>query len=314
MQQIERYGVIALVLLLVTIVAISFWGDSKSPGFWSRLVGKNQPKKELVVQQAPLTPPASDPLPLAQDGVVATPTNALEPVMPGAQPATQPLTQAAPSAYDQIVPVASQIPTRSANTAVLPGAQPSTNAPVNAAPTANPGTSIAAPVANASLEYVVKKGDSLAKIAAATLGDESRWSEIQALNAGVSPKNLAIGQKLKLPSGASRAARTSNAPLVAKADGAGEHKIEPKKKVIEPAARTYVVKKGDSLREIAAATLGDAARWKDIVAANPGLSPNKLAVGQKLRLPTAPRGEVVATALPAAAPKSTLVASKPRVR
>lgn len=314
MQQIERYGVIALVLLLVTIVAISFWGDSKSPGFWSRLVGKNQPKKELVVQQTPPTSPAADPLPLAQDGVVATPVNALEPVMPGAQPAVQPLTQAAPSAFDQIVPVTSQIPTRSSSTAVLPGAQPSTSSPSSAVTAANPGAQFTAPAAQASLEYVVKKGDSLAKIAAAMLGDESRWSEIQALNAGVSPKNLAIGQKLKLPSGASRAARTTAAPLVAKSDGAGEHKIEAKKKPIDTGARSYVVKKGDSLREIAAATLGDAARWKDIVAANPGLQPNKLAVGQKLRLPSAPRGEVVATALPAAATKSTPVSSKPRVR
>lgn len=313
MQQIERYGVIALVLLLVTIVAISFWGDSKSPGFWSRLVGKNQPKKELVVQQAPVTAPSTDPLPLAQDGVVATPTNALEPVMPGAQPAVQPLTQAAPSAYDQIVPVASQIPTRSANTAVLPGSQPGASAPLGAAPVSNPGTSLAAPAASGALEYVVKKGDSLAKIAALTLGDESRWTEIQALNAGVSPKNLAIGQKLKLPNG-SRANRSTAAPVVAKSEPVAERKVEAKKKASDAPARSYVVKKGDSLREIAAAMLGDAARWKDIVAANPGLQPNKLAVGQKLRLPSSTRGEVVATALPAAASKSTLVEKKPRVR
>ncbi|MEY2808156.1 MAG: hypothetical protein RIR65_2573, partial [Planctomycetota bacterium] len=52
MQQIEKYGVIALVFLLVTIVAVSFWGDSKSPGFWSRLTGG---QKEEVAQAAATT-------------------------------------------------------------------------------------------------------------------------------------------------------------------------------------------------------------------------------------------------------------------
>ncbi|MBK7643637.1 MAG: hypothetical protein IPJ19_11430 [Planctomycetes bacterium] len=42
MQQIERYGVIALVFFLIMIVAVSFWGDNKSPGFWSRLTGREK--------------------------------------------------------------------------------------------------------------------------------------------------------------------------------------------------------------------------------------------------------------------------------
>src|SRR6266850_3951982 len=60
MQQIERYGVIALVFLLVTIVAVSFWGDSKSPGFWSRLTGRGAKKEATSTQMADATtPPAS---------------------------------------------------------------------------------------------------------------------------------------------------------------------------------------------------------------------------------------------------------------
>ena len=53
MQQIERYGVIALVFLLVTIVAVSFWGDSKSPGFWSRLTGKTAEEGAVEVALTP---------------------------------------------------------------------------------------------------------------------------------------------------------------------------------------------------------------------------------------------------------------------
>src|SRR4029079_1146956 len=93
MQQIERYGVIVLVFFLVTIVAVSFWGDSKSPGFWARLTGKGQPKKEqsdavakntltdqhVVDPNAPLSPQAN-PVPTVAgaqpiDGNVTTPAD-----------------------------------------------------------------------------------------------------------------------------------------------------------------------------------------------------------------------------------------------
>ena len=59
MQKIERYGVIALVFLLVTIVAVSFWGDSKSPGFWSRLTGRGAKKDAPTDQTASMIPPAN---------------------------------------------------------------------------------------------------------------------------------------------------------------------------------------------------------------------------------------------------------------
>src|SRR5690349_17007505 len=76
MQQIERYGVIALVFLLVTIVAISFWGDSKSPGFWARLTGKSQPKPEQVAKlDTPALPPQ-----------IADPNLPMSPGAPAAQP------------------------------------------------------------------------------------------------------------------------------------------------------------------------------------------------------------------------------------
>ena len=49
--------------------------------------------------------------------------------------------------------------------------------------------------------------------------------------------------------------------------------------------KTYVIKTGDTLYSISRARYGTNARVKDIEAANPGLNPNKLQVGQKINLP-----------------------------
>jgi 5'-nucleotidase len=48
---------------------------------------------------------------------------------------------------------------------------------------------------------------------------------------------------------------------------------------------TYVVKKGDTLYGIARTHYGDGKQWQKIAAANPGLSPTSLKVGQTITLP-----------------------------
>jgi 5'-nucleotidase len=48
---------------------------------------------------------------------------------------------------------------------------------------------------------------------------------------------------------------------------------------------SYVVKKGDTLYGIARAHYGDGKQWQKIMAANPGVSPSSLKVGQTLTLP-----------------------------
>ena len=51
------------------------------------------------------------------------------------------------------------------------------------------------------------------------------------------------------------------------------------------AAETYTVKPGDTLFHIAKARYGDGNLWKKIAAANPGLSPSTIKVGQKITIP-----------------------------
>ena len=54
---------------------------------------------------------------------------------------------------------------------------------------------------------------------------------------------------------------------------------------VPQAVNKYTVRRGDTLWSIALRTYGDGHRWRDIIAANPGLDPKKLRVGQTLVMP-----------------------------
>ena len=66
---------------------------------------------------------------------------------------------------------------------------------------------------------------------------------------------------------------------------------EPAAAVETPAATgapgTYTIARGDTLGEIATRLYGDATRWRVIARANPGLDPNRLLIGQVIKLPAA---------------------------
>jgi hypothetical protein len=63
-------------------------------------------------------------------------------------------------------------------------------------------------------------------------------------------------------------------------------------------ARTYVVRRGDTLRRIARARLGDAALFMRIAEYNGMRDPNRIAVGQRLEIPS--RRDLRAPRAPAA--------------
>jgi len=176
----------------------------------------------------------------------------------------------------------------------------------------------ATPVAH---EYVVQKGDSLALISRRTLGKESRWTEIAALNPGLTPKNLKVGAKLALPADslAQNDAAPQTPPATTNKKPVVQPNVQPKEKekaarIDDPSAKKvasaggYKVQKGDTLKAIARRELGEEGRWKEIVALNPGLSPAKLSVGQSLRLPTGAHEAEVATLVPSGS------SDKPRIR
>jgi nucleoid-associated protein YgaU len=298
MQQIERYGVIALVFLLVTIVAVSFWGDSKSPGFWSRLTGKGAKKDAVAAQTTPspetvaqATQP-TEPAPTTSERALApelplSPTSTPAPA-PTSPPTTPPTTMGPPAmaTYQATPPPASApnpTPAPVVQAMSKPVVAPSPRAP---APVERTMTVASVPVSSsypaASASYTVQKGDSLMRIAAKTLGSKERWTEIRDVNRGVDPHGLHVGQKLVIPASA-------------KAGADAKHVVPAKKPATAPAAEkpassstgTYLVHKGDTLKSIAERHLGSRERWKEIAAANPKIDPNHLAVGMSLKLPHA---------------------------
>lgn len=103
--------------------------------------------------------------------------------------------------------------------------------------------------------YTVQKGDTLSGIAAKY---GTTYQKIAAYNGIANPNLIRVGQEIKIPT-AGGAATT-------------------------PQAKTYTVKKGDSLWSIAAATLGNGARWPEIQKVN-SLSGTVIHPGQVLKIP-----------------------------
>jgi len=169
-----------------------------------------------------------------------------------------------------------------------PGTNVSVPSPVNTiAQVPAPIQPVSAPQAPATPdfgaggEYIVVKGDSLAKIA------KKNGVSLKALeeaNVGVKPSKLKIGQKLVIPAGGKSSTDTSvstgsGTPAVADTD-----------------EETYTVKSGDTLTKIAKA---HHVKVKQLQAAN-GLTTTKIKVGEKLKIPA--RAEAPVAPAPAPAP------------
>ncbi len=204
--------------------------------------------------RSPLDPPrkGTPSAPLASDadplGLGPTPTeldsgsnvpNASNPTNAEAKPSTS-----AESGGEQSEPV---VPAES-------NSEPKTTA----APVAKPK-----PVASTEV-YTVQDGDFLITIAEDWFGEPGRHDEIIALNPGVDPTRLQIGQMLKMP-----------------------RKSQPRTKPVDPtlAANEYRISPNDNFTKIARLLLGDEARASEIAALNPDLDPGNLQVGTVIKLP-----------------------------
>jgi len=327
MQQIERYGVIALLFMIVTFVTVSLWDGGEEETVDARTATARRPASVVHRQQ-----PGSnrfDPIrtqvpvesrPLARKHV---PLAEQRSMVPELEPSR--LADVGHTSYETSVALQESRP-RSERYTADPGRirmeRPRWNSDV---PTASGRAEVAAEdrrlretlelVKHAQPEpeagtgpretraYVVKDGDTLERIARRELGDGRRWREIQALNAGIDPRRLKIGARLLIAGEARPQA------------GSRPVSSEPKRPAPAPskvATTAYTVKRGDVLGRIAQRELGSAKLWPKIVELNPGVDPNRLHVGAVLRLPRVERP---------VAPERRLVAkadipsgSRPRIR
>ena len=184
---------------------------------------------------------------------------------------------------------------------------PDATAQNNLVPATPAATPMAAPAQTAGRTYVVKKGDSLWKIAksqSVSIGDLARANSLTKTSA------LKVGQKLQVPSAVKAEPATTatasviptstdaSAPIAAAGPVSGESQM-------------YTVKSGDSLWKIARQQNISVAAIKQ---AN-SLSGDSLKIGQKLHIPTATATATppttTASAIPSAPAVSAGIASSP---
>jgi LysM repeat protein len=127
----------------------------------------------------------------------------------------------------------------------------------------------------------VKPGDVLSVICERELGTVRRLDEVIALNPGLDPDRLFVGQKLRLPNTVTQPTLPRVVEASAPVPARELNRIRPE----SASFSTYTVRPGDVLSLIAKRELGSVRRMGEIVIANPGLDVDYLVVGQSLRMP-----------------------------
>ena len=283
MHSIERYGIVALLFLVVTVIAVLMWDGSKKKkekeassttvSAPTELGGAHRPGLPSEEQSKLTLRAESEPGPLYRDPpgperAAAAPA--------GAQPrASLPETKGPEQALEQArtrEPDSLELST--ARETAAEALTPDERALV----ASQPNSSV--PESTGTRRYSVRPGDTLSEIAQHELGSARRWKEIVSANPGLDPARLQVGREILLPVALLPVARSA-------AELASSAPADPASARTAPAspAPRWTVGKGESLWKIAQRALGDGERWREIVALNPGLDPGHLGVGTQLRLP-----------------------------
>ena len=154
--------------------------------------------------------------------------------------------------------------------------------------------------------YTIQKGDTISSV---SYKYGLRWQDVVAVNPGISPNRLRVGQVVQLPGNVDLgnvrrmpAVTTKSTPPNVSAPATQKGSA-----AVSGSSTTYVVKSGDSLSVIAQKHGIKTAELRTLN----GLKGDKIIVGQKLKVPGAAKGatDTVATAKPQAAavvaPKTT---------
>ncbi len=134
-------------------------------------------------------------------------------------------------------------------------------------------------VAATNWEYPVQSSDTIGGIAERELGSVKRQGEILALNPGVDPRALQIGQVLVMPPRTQAGAANASSASESSSTAAGSAAAKP--------GEWYVVQRGDRLSTLSKRFYKTAERWPDIWARNLSLirDPDDLPPGARIFLP-----------------------------
>lgn len=314
MQSIERYGLVALLFLVVTVVAVLVWDEdatvAASPVARAERARAGDVEAAAVGRAAPAESSErpgrrrAKGQPQRVELNVAPEPRALDRAALAAAEREERRRRAAPPGERRAgaeTRAASQAPSAGRTSAAL-----ANTTGALASPAVNPGDGTRGPRDGTSggwtraqperdagrvarpereadtsgaggVRYEIRPGDTLGEISLRHLGTVKRWREIVTLNPGLDPDRIVAGRVLTLPGDARVAAQADRSSRAVPPT--------PSREATSTRAGTYAVRSGDSLWKIAARELGNGERWRDIAKLNPKVDPNRLHVGQRIALP-----------------------------
>ena len=284
MQKIERYGVLALLLLVITLVAVGAWGER--PGEETPVA--NQPSRAQIEQfigQTAQDPPQVVAPQVAANRFPADPKLSLM-LNTGTQASAESRqTQDASSARVQRALDAMQRaepqPQPQAQIQEYRRVEPS-GAPIDRSTQFNTNPNLPERV------HIVRSGEVFSTIVENQCGGRRFKGQVLALNPGLNPDLIQVGQRIMLPvrnaslEAEGRMAATSS-PRVAQVEASHKPTSQPSGRV--RSLSVYRVQSGDMLSRIISANCPPGVKLDDVVALNHGMDPNRIFVGQELRLP-----------------------------
>ena len=262
MQPIERYGVIALCFLFVTVAAVWMWDDHTD----GALAGSNPAQR---VAGAPRNAIASKPAAKKN----TAPNKKSQRREPRRQPNLDERSAGLRSKKNQVVPGTPAAGSLAAGISGTTGVEPGAFTPERMR---------ARKEAQAQAERERRRAEE------ETLRKEFERRQRQAAEEKARLASAAEEEDRK--AFANRGASKEIPSLEPKKQSSTQKRSNPKRssttRVANGGLRPYVIRASDTLTEIAQRELGTMHRWKEITAANPGLNPALLPVGVEILLPT----------------------------